>query len=446
VDFADFVPPENHPFRFAVLEELVRIDLEHHWLKSQPRWLEDYFHRFPELFEISSAVRTLAFEEFRLRRQAGQAVTADEYRHRFGIDPTRGIRDDLPDPLLGAQSPKPQVDRFSRVLAALPRVGDRFLDYRLTAQLGAGAFGQVFLGYSDKSRRPVAIKVAPLIGGEPAMLARLRHPHIVPVRAVHHEGDVQAVVMPYRGAVTLAHVQLHFGSGEIPKTGAALFDVRRPGFPLAAHGGARLRSELSDVRYVDAAVWLIGRLAEGLSHAHERGLLHRDLKPANVLIADNGTPMLLDFNMSADAMLNEPLRRSPGGTVPYMSPEQIDDFLGNRREVDARSDLYGLGVLLYQLLTGHMPFPSPHDLSRERLAATLLVRLRPALPVRSFNPSVSHFLEEIVKKLLQPDPDLRLPTAAALKHELDALVPQLLKRVEYWRDRDAAWKKQHARH
>src|SRR5947207_182789 len=85
-DFAPFLPPADHPLHILVLEELIRIDLEHHWLRGDPRWLEDYLRRFPALLEASASVRTLAFEEFRLRRRAGQAPSADEYKLRFGID------------------------------------------------------------------------------------------------------------------------------------------------------------------------------------------------------------------------------------------------------------------------------------------------------------------------------------------------------------------------
>src|SRR4051812_1781474 len=83
-DLAAFLPPPNHPLYVAILEELVRIDLEQHWLHGQPRWIEEYLGRFPQLLEASASVRTLAFEEFRLRRQTGEAPTADEYRRRFG--------------------------------------------------------------------------------------------------------------------------------------------------------------------------------------------------------------------------------------------------------------------------------------------------------------------------------------------------------------------------
>jgi serine/threonine protein kinase len=181
-------------------------------------------------------------------------------------------------------------------------------------------------------------------------------------------------------------------------------------------------------------------LADGLDHAHRRRLLHRDLKPANVLIADDGTPMLLDFNLATDIRSFErPSECHAGGTLPYMAPEQLDEFLGNRRRIDARADLYGLGVILFQMLTGRMPYPAPHDFSKERLVSTLLVRLRPAPMVRSINSKVSLAAEELVRKLLEPDPDLRPPSAATLRDELDALVPYLPKRSGSWRRRVTGW-------
>jgi serine/threonine protein kinase len=442
VDIDPFVPPPKHPFRLKVLEELVRIDLEHHWLRGEPRWLEDYFHRYPELFDASAAVRTLAFEEYRMRRRAGQTVHAEEYRRRFGIDPSRAIRDDMPETglLLEAVTPKPPPDRFAQLTTALPRVGDCILDYELVAELGAGAFGQVFLAHKRKSQRPVAIKVIPQIGSETAAVVRLRHPHIVPIRSVHRTTGVQAVVMPYRGAVTLAHAQLGIRSGKFPTSGAALFAVQRPGLPSASTNGQSLRPALVAASYCDAAIWLVARLADGLAHAHARCVMHRDLKPANVLIADDGTPMLLDFNPATAARRDDkPYGPSPGGTLPYMSPEQLDAFIGNPRAIDQRADLYGLGVILFQLLTGRMPYPSPHDLSPERLSATLLVRLRPAPRVRSINSAIPADAEAIVSSLLQPDPDLRLQTAAEVRDRLDAIVPHLPKRLPTWRERVTGW-------
>src|SRR5262249_9503663 len=127
------------------------------------------------------------------------------------------------------------------------------------------------------------------------------------------------------------------------------------------------RQFLHTASAVEAAVWIVARLAEGLDHAHSRGLLHRDLKPANILLAADGTPMLLDFNLAAerqpDSAEGEIRRAMVGGTIPYMAPEHLDAF--NPRgttapeAVDERADIYALGLILFELLSGEHPFPSP---------------------------------------------------------------------------------------
>ncbi len=425
VDIADFAPATNHPFYLSVLEELVRIDLEHHWLCGEPRWLEEYVSRFPELIEASAAVRTLAFEEFRLRRKVGQAPTADEYLIRFGIDPSRAIRDDLPDePLPGPQTPKPVAERFAHVMATLPRVGDEFLGYNLTAELGAGAFGQVFLA-RPKGRlgRPVALKVVQDSGGEFAVLKRLCHPHVMPVEAVHMAGPFCAVRMPYCGAVTLGHVLERVkGRLEKPTTGLPFVEVSRPGFPSGGDvaTGAAVRTALCRATYSDAALWVIARLADGLAHAHGQGILHRDLKPANVLLADDGRPMLLDFNLAVDAAVDA----LPGGTLPYMAPEQIDAFVKGTHSPDARSDLYSLGVMLYQMLTGRLPYP-PRESSAEGIAAAVAVRRLPPASVRLLNLTVPESTAELVRRLLDRDPSRRFDSASALRADLDARLPHM---------------------
>src|SRR5262249_14416532 len=107
--------------------------------------------------------------------------------------------------------------------------------------------------------------------------------------------------------------------------------------------------------YVDAVLWLGACLADGLAHAHERGILHRDVKPANVLLTDDGTPMLLDFNLGQDVKSGG--EAFIGGTLPYAAPEQLRAFQTNAGGVDARADVYSLGVLLHELLTGRSAFP-----------------------------------------------------------------------------------------
>src|SRR5439155_26511767 len=172
--------------------------------------------------------------------------------------------------------------------------------------------------------------------GDPAALARLRHPNIVPVEAVHHAGPVQAVAMPYLGATTLVHVLRHVMFRRArPTSGAALLALVRPGLPLAASVPEERRRSvqrlLARMSYVEAVFWLAARLAAGLAHAHARGVLHRDLKPANVLLADDGRPVLLDFNLSSSGDGSGLV----GGTWPYMAPEALEAFLGRPRRVDA---------------------------------------------------------------------------------------------------------------
>src|SRR5206468_1741103 len=121
--------------------------------------------------------------------------------------------------------------------------------------------------------------------------------------------------------------------------------------------GTAILQMLQGLSFVQAVLWLASRLADGLAHAHERGILHRDLKPANILLTDEGQPMLLDFNLAEDT------KRRPtasaallGGTLPYMAPEQLRALQGGHRPLDGRSDLYALGVILFELLTGRHPF------------------------------------------------------------------------------------------
>jgi serine/threonine protein kinase len=414
-DLALFVPPPDHPLHVPVLEELVRIDLEHHWLRGQPRWLEDYLRRFPELLDASASIRTLAFEEFRLRRRAGEAPTAEEYQRRFGIDPTRVIRDDRLDLVPGPRMPPPRIDRFAQVTAALPRVGDQFLEFRLLAELGAGAYGRAFL--AERAGRRVALKVGPAVGAEPP--SRLRHANIVPIEAVHHVGSVRAVVMPYVGGVTLARVlEAIAGLPEPPSHGTALFAATRPELPTddLSSADADLRRILEAVCYPDAILWLAAQIADGLAYAHAHGILHLDLKPANVLFTAAGRPMLLDFHPAADD------RGPAGGTLPYMAPEHIDAFRGGARRVDGRADLFALGVIVYQFFTGRLPFPAMPDDSTNGLEAILAEREQLPPDLVAGNGVIPPVVGAFVRRLLAPKPSARFATAAEAVSEVRRVV------------------------
>jgi serine/threonine protein kinase/Tfp pilus assembly protein PilF len=194
------------------------------------------------------------------------------------------------------------------------------------------------------------------------------------------------------------------------------------------------RQFLHGASAIQAAVWIVARLAEGLEHAHSRGLLHRDLKPANVLLAGDGTPMLLDFNLAAlvepergDAVMRRALI---GGTLPYMSPEHLDAF--NPRgstppeAVDERSDIYALGLLLFEMLSGEHPFPEPPRASALGDTILRMIDQRRAVPsLRARCRQIPWSLDALVAKCLSFDPGRRYQRARDLAEDLRRFLENL---------------------
>ncbi len=205
--------------------------------------------------------------------------------------------------------------------------------------------------------------------------------------------------------------------------------------------------------FIRSAAWIAARLAEGLEHAHSRGLLHRDLKPSNILIAADGTPMLLDFNLAADAgVRSEGERVLMGGTLPYMAPEHLDAFHPNGttppEAVDERADIYAMGLILFEMVAGHHPFPE-QPTGRplpEVVRAMALERLGSPPSPRSSNPDVPRGLDAIVRKALDPDPARRHARAGDLAEDLRRFLddrplkytsePSLGERVAKWSRRN----------
>ncbi len=187
------------------------------------------------------------------------------------------------------------------------------------------------------------------------------------------------------------------------------------------------RQFLREANAIQAAVWIIARLAEGLEHAHSRGLLHRDLKPSNILIAADGTPMLLDFNLStgtepSDAAEGE--KAMLGGTLPYMSPEHLDAFdpqgTTSPDAVNERSDLYSLGLILFEMIAGDHPFPEPPARLPLIESIRFMTQQRRKPPsLRASHPGVPWSLDSIVRKCIDPDPARRYARARDLADDLN---------------------------
>lgn len=352
-------------------------------------------------------------------------------------------------------------------LGTMPEVGETFLGFRLVDELGRGSFARVFLAEQEVlAGRQVALKVTLKPNREAERLARLQHANVVPVYSVHSALPVQVICMPFLGRRTIAdQLRLHrlASSAPTPTPGRSRHGGTRKRHSTVTGSRSRHDSKLGVdpasglfraphpapeaepfVGDVSAVLRLLRQLADGLAHAHARGVLHLDLKPANVLLADTGEPMLLDFNLSFDA--REPNREMVGGTVPYMAPEQLIDFRSRGKgAVDHRTDLYSLGVMAFEMLTGYVPFPVS---ARALTEFDGLIATRKAGPpslcevTRDISPAV----EAIVRKLLAPEPVDRYQSAEDLREDLDrqladrplrfARDTSVVERVGKWRRRN----------
>ncbi len=257
--------------------------------------------------------------------------------------------------------------------------------YQVERELGQGAFGVVYLGYDPELNRPVAIKVprperfsspcdAERFLEEARAAAALNHPGIVTVHDVGRQDAQCYIVLEYIHGRTLEEMMQ---AGRVP--------------PAQAAG-------------------LVARVADALHYAHKKGFVHRDLKPANILLDDQGCPHVADLGLAVSEQSQQLLAGQIAGTPAYMSPEQVR---GETHRLDGRTDVWSLGVLLYQLLTGRHPFWREGSLT----CLDEIVNREPK-PPRQIDDTVPVELERITLKCLAKAVTQRYNTAADLAHDL----------------------------
>jgi tetratricopeptide (TPR) repeat protein len=388
------------------------------WARGEPADARAVLAQYPELGAEKSAVLDLAYEEYCLHLEAGQGPDPDEFCKRFPAFRTSLRR------LLAAHHclEENATSGGGEPLARWPEPGDTFLGFALTYELGRGAFARVFLAAEPAlGDRLVAVKISPHGAAEALTQGPLKHPNVVPIYSVQQEEltGLSVVCMPYLGSATLCDVlDRAFARPGLPVDARLILEAARdtvlpdgvpaeqaPPHPLLRRG-----------TYVEGILHLAAQLAEALHFLHAQGICHRDLKPSNILMTPAGKPMLLDFNLAFDARRGG---QRLGGTLPYMAPEQLlatDPAGGAARPVDARSDLFAFGVILYELLTGSHPFGQiPLGLPSPQVRKQLLEwHKQGPWPLRHANPRVERAVARCIEQCLAYEPADRPRSAAEL--------------------------------
>jgi serine/threonine-protein kinase len=407
-DYLDCQGELTSETRRRLLAELICIDLEFRWRDSRrgpvslaPAVLDEYRARFPELGPLDQLPLELIGQEYRVRRQWGDRPTHDEFLTRFPSKPEqiraalqqidREIADETGDS--GSIAPRLELPPAS-VFQAGPILDGRLLshhDVLLRKMIGSGLMGKVYEAWQHSEGRTVAVKFLrkaflhqPLVVerfiGEARTLANLCHPNIVGI----------------------------YGLGRTP--GNAYFIVMElvSGPNLAVVGRTRA------ISVIEALQWTI-ETCTALEHAHAVGIIHCDLKPANLLLERNGSIRVTDFGLSRTLSEQAPWTCELEGTAPFMAPEQASRCWGN---IDIRTDVYGIGAVLYALLTRRPPWIGrrlPDILAQVTSAA-------PVVPPNSLRPDLPEPLSDICRKCLSKAPHERYGALGAVRSDLTELI------------------------
>jgi tRNA A-37 threonylcarbamoyl transferase component Bud32/tetratricopeptide (TPR) repeat protein len=385
--------PEGKDDQLAVLIELVHLDLFHRLRAGEHARVEEYFLRYPELSRDQTTAVELIVEEYELRRQREPGLDPLEYQQRFPQYKEQLARR-LKVPHQGATgAASPVTVRTTAISTWVEVLGGsaqwpRVPGYEVLGELGRGGMGVVYKARHLGLNRIVALKMV-LAGAhagsegrlrflaEAAAVAALRHPNIVQVYDFSKYDD-----LPY---MALEYVD-----------GGTLSNMLRDGLPLPGE-----------------AARLVEQLARGMATAHAQGIIHRDLKPHNVLLQKEGlVPKITDFGLAKNVEGGPGLTQTGAvmGTPSYMAPEQA---WGHSKDIGPLVDVYALGAILYELLTGRPPF-------RGSTVQETLEQVRhtdPVAPSR-LQPRCPRDLETVCLKCLNKETRKRYSSAQALAEDL----------------------------
>lgn len=370
---------------------------EGQWRDGQAPRIEDFLSEV-EPDDRPELLRDLLALEVRLRRDRGDAPYPSEYRGRFPDDPeaVAGTFGADPDATLAANLPTNPDETIvlgrsgTGESSPLPARGTVIGNYELIQEIARGGMGAVFRARHLHLGREVALKM--ILSGTFASPEEIRR---------FLAEAVAAASLEHEQIATIYEVGQHLGY---------------PYFTMQLIQGGSLSERLDRYRAdPESAARLVFQIAQAVEYAHQQGFIHRDMKPSNILIDDRGVPHIIDFGLAKRVKGD----RDPGltqhgaavGTPSYMAPEQAD---GRGGDLSPATDVYGLGAILYELLTGRPPF-------RARTVNETIMQVleREPEPPRQINPSAPRPLEMIALKCLEKRPERRYPSARAMAADLD---------------------------
>ncbi|MFD9615101.1 serine/threonine-protein kinase, partial [Streptomyces sp. NPDC059083] len=337
--------------------------------------------------------------------------------------------------------------------------GDRVGDFDLLTMIGEGAFARVYLARQRSMQRLVAVKISHNHGTEPETLAQLDHEYIVRIfdQRLIADGELKLLYMQYLPGGTLLDVLNRLRSTPVQaRSGQVLLDAVDG--VLQDKGEVRatdsvVRARIAAMTWPETVAWLGRRLADALGHAAGRGVLHRDIKPANVLLSADGIPKLADFNVSFSRQIRgtSPLAYF-GGSLAYMSPEQLEachpELPGTAGDLDTRSDIYALAVMLWALLTGRIPFADEEfaGMSETSLGRMLELRRRPIDPryLSEVPADCPAALRQVLLTCLSPDREHRYGSGSELALQFDLCLDARARDLVY--PPENSWRARLSRH
>ncbi len=385
--------------------------------------LESVLAAYPGMKASRSVIVDHLYGEYYRRCREGETIDAVAFCEQFPA-----FRDSLLA-IIRAHGACDQLarDREAEQWPDWLQPGTGFLGFSLGRELGRGTFARVHLASElAVGHRTVVLKITRYPGREAESLGALSHPGVTPVYSVHVdlESGLTAVCMPYLGRATLAHVLARvFARGDRRRDAqvvlAAVRDFQET--PLApTESASRI---LCRGTYLEGVVELAAHIADALAYVHEAGICHRDMKPSNVLLTRTGRPVLVDFNLSATRPAD---LTHAAGTAPYMAPEQLEAFDEHggafpNSVAGPAADVFSLGVMVYELLTGRHPFgPISLDLTVPELVRQLRIRQRNSRPsLTRREDGIEPWLARLLVRCLSHNPNDR-PTARELSQAFAA--------------------------